>query len=161
MICLALDPGMCTGYAIAYKGDRAFDICYSQEYFDANAFWRFLNETKSDYTVCESFEFRQAKQTGVELYPVELIGILKLNRYFKSDSLYFQQAHIQGKKTAYFSDQRLKEMELYRKGVEHGRSAVKHLLYWFYQGAGFQFIHGKEIEPTLVDEEWFRSKYYG
>jgi len=141
MIALALDPGRTTGYAVAVDNL----INYGQVELSPREFWHFLNYhlpvDLECHVICENFVFRQGNQLGVDLYPCELIGILKLHRTFHVDmshQLYFQPASVQGKK-AYFTDKLLKDMGLYIKGIEHGRSAVKHLLYWlqFAQGARY------------------------
>lgn len=156
MLVIALDPGRCTGYALAAKDDDSFDICYGQEYWNHSELYEFIPNV--DHIICESFEFRQGKQLGVDLYPCELIGVVNL-WYDNSTalSLTIQPATVQGKK-AYFSDNLLKEMQLYQKGVEHGRSAVKHLLQWFYHGAGYRFMT-TDLEPQLVEVGWFRKEY--
>lgn len=137
MLILALDPGKTTGYAIA-SIDRESLIGYGQYEFSHSGLWEFF-PALVDYVVCESFEFRQGKQLGVDLYPCELIGVVKLWVDIRGRcELYMQPAHIQGKK-AYFSDKLLKELGLYIKGCEHGRSAVKHLLHWLAFGPGSRF----------------------
>lgn len=150
---LALDPGRCSGYALAYKDEESFDLCYAQAEWSHIELYEFIWKLRYTYIICESFEFRQGKQLGVDLYPCELIGIVKL----LSPEVFMQPASVQGKK-AYFSDNKLKQMGLYVKGVEHGRSAVKHLLQWFYHGSGYRFM-AMDQDPQLVQEDWFRSKY--
>lgn len=167
LLVLALDPGKCTGYSLAAHDAETFHICYGEKYLDPRQFWRFLDHTlpndKECYVVYESFEFRQGKQhAGIDLYPRELIGILKLHRTFHVDmthQLYSQSPDIQGGKKVYFTDAKLKQLDLYQRGVGHGRSAVKHLLWWFYFGPGFKFLSSPEQKAELVDEDWFRSKY--
>jgi len=160
---LALDPGGTTGYAHAVKdGDNMF-VTYGQQRLNHYEFYDFLLSYPSDYLICESFEFRQGNQLGVDLIPVELIGIVKLYAYLKKpQAIYFQPASKQGKK-AYFSDARLKDMGLYLKGLEHGRSAVKHLLDWYVFGAGYKFAENGpgEFEPRieLVDYDWINARW--
>lgn len=159
---LALDPGETTGYAIAELGAKLL-IGYGQREMTPKEFWNFLSYTlptsSECYVVCESFEFRQGKQhTGINLYPCELIGILKLHRTFHidmTDQLYFQPASVQGEK-AYFSDKLLKELGLYIRGPGHGRSAVKHLLQWLQFGSGSRF--GYDItKAELIDVMWLEE----
>lgn len=169
MIVLALDPGRTTGYAIAARGGGKFDICYGEENWDHRDFWHALNVLQAELIVCESFEFRQGKQLGVDLYPCELIGVLNLwsqqgARYGQPTSLgytpeiHYQPASVQSKRKAYFSDAMLKNLGLYWKDFEHGRSAVKHLLYWFQFGPGARFA-ADVSKAQLADEEWFRRTY--
>lgn len=150
---LALDPGRTTGYALSVDGT----VGYGQLRLEPREFWDFLNRylpvDVECHVVCEDFSFRQGSQhEGIDLYPCELIGILKLHRTFHVDmshQLYFQPASVQGRK-AYFSDKMLKDMGFYIKGVEHGRSAVKHLFYWLLFGPGYQY--GIDMESLrLID----------
>lgn len=155
MLVLSLDPGRTTGFALASIPEDPV-VGYGQWKLSPREFWRFLDENLNAsfecHVICESFEFRQGKQLGVDLYPCELIGILKLHRTMHvdmTDQLYFQPASVQSKK-GYFSDKYLKELGLYRKGFEHGRSAVKHLLHWVQFGPGSQF--GTPLEDfELID----------
>jgi hypothetical protein len=160
-IALALDPGKCTGIAIAAKSGEEFEVCYNQASLDVSGFWQLLKQVSPDFAICESFEFRKGKQhAGIDLYPRELIGILRLFMWDQQEHLYFQPASVQGSKDVYFSDVKLKELGLYLKGIEHGRSAVKHLLYWYYFGAGFNYLIHPEQEAKLVDYEWFTTTYF-
>lgn len=160
---LALDPGQCTGYAIARQTSERFEVCYDEAFLDPNQFWAFLQQVLCSgdaYVICESFEFRQGKQhKGIDLYPRELIGILRLYMWYNSDRLYFQTPVEQSDKKAYFSDAKLKELGLYQKGLDHGRSAVKHLLQWYAFYAGFKFLDHPDQLPELVDIDWFVDTY--
>jgi hypothetical protein len=158
---LAIDPGVTTGYAIAQKDMNRMFIAVGQEKLDHYEFNYFLRNTLApweQYTViCEDFKFRQNKQQNkIVLYPVELIGILRLFMYGDEDNLYMQEAWIQGDK-AQFSDERLKELDLYPKGLQHGRSALKHLLYWWEFSAGYKYNDRPIME--LVEEQWLRDAY--
>lgn|SRR5574337_124749 len=135
---LALDPGRTTGIAIATWDDAECKITYGQEILGHFDFYDFLHKQQADFIICESFRFRQGK-TGVDLYPCELIGIVNLFCEVSKTKLYVQEPWVQSGKKIYFSDAKLKERNLYLKGLEHGRSAVKHLLYWLAFGAGSNF----------------------
>lgn len=157
---LSIDPGVTTGYTLATKDNGKFFIACNQQQFTHTEFWMFLRKTGiygTMHTVCEDFEFRQGKQKdGLNLYPVELIGVLRL--FCNSDQWYplWMQKAAQGK--GYFDDNKLKKMKVYQKGLEHGRDATRHLLHWFTFGAGYQFNDEPEIE--LVEEEWIRAAYF-
>jgi hypothetical protein len=158
---LSLDPGETTGYALAAKDRDRLYLAYDQAKMSPAEFWYFLTNVARHgdlHTVCESFEFRQGKQKdGLNLYPVELIGIVRL---FCSNERWYplwMQKAAQG--LGHFDDIKLKNMGVYQKGVEHGRSATKHLLHWFNFGAGYQF---NDNDPTveLVAEAWIRDAYF-
>lgn len=156
---LALDPGETTGYALAVLDSR-FYLAYDEARLSHEDFWKFLQKVMrhgSVHTVCEDFEFRQGKQKdGLNLYPVELIGILRL--FCSNDRWYplWMQKAAQGK--GYYDDNKLKKLGVYQKGYDHGRDAARHLLHWFQFGAGYQFNHDPQLE--LVTEDWIRSAYF-
>lgn len=154
-IAFAIDPGRCTGYAVlSHSPSGRYNIAYGQEYFDHQELYEFIPKDV-DHVICESFEFRQGKQqSGVDLYPCELIGVLHLWYAYEeyAQSLVFQPASVQGKK-AFFSDEMLKELKLYQAGVEHGRSAVKHLLQWLHFGPGAKY-NLDLYKLILVDEDY-------
>jgi hypothetical protein len=152
---LALDPGRTTGYAVA-TGDTECVIAYDEKPLDHKRFLELLQLYQPRYIVCEDFDYRRL--TNVDLYPVELIGILKLyaNIAFSHFDLYMQKPSVQGKQ-AYWTDAKIKELGLYLP-YHHGRSALKHLLYWLQFGAGSQF-KSLDKSPELVNIEWFVSHY--
>lgn len=157
---LSIDPGVTSGYALGIKDSSKLFIAYDEATFDHAQFWMFLRKIGSYgvlHTVCEDFEFRRGKQKdGLNLYPVELIGIIRL---FCSNGQWYplwMQKAAQGK--GYFDDNKLRSMGVYRKGVEHGRDACRHLLHWFSFGAGYQYNDDPQVE--LVTEEWIRDAYF-
>jgi len=147
---LSLDPGRTTGYALGILDGNSLKIDYNQTEFDHLSLYEFLDYAHLDFIVCESFEFRQGKQTGVDLYPCELIGVVKLYAASNPIELYMQTA-AQGK--GYYDNDKLKEMDLYKRGLQHGRDACRHLLQWFSFGAGFQYIEGRDISILLKNIE--------
>jgi len=157
---LSIDPGRTTGYALSALDKETFYIAYGQADLDHNTFWGFLKKTNTHqviHTVCEDFEYRKGKQQeGLDLYPVELIGVLRL--FCSNDRWYplWMQKAAQGK--GYYDDTKLRGMKLYHKGLEHGRDAARHLLHWFNFGYGYQFNDDPSYE--LVEEEWLRAKYF-
>jgi len=156
----AFDPGRTTGYAVGVYKDSKPYIAYAQEQWSQLGFWNYLKRFGEENYICEEFKFRQNRdQTGVDLYAVELIGILNLYCATTGAYLKFQDPSIQGKK-AYFSDKRLKDMGLYQKGDEfhHGRSAVKHLLHWTMYGHGAEM--GVNLDTAeLVTMEWAKENW--
>lgn len=157
---LSLDPGETTGYALAVVDASKLFLAYDQARFMHADFWEFLKRTVrygSIHTVCEDFEFRRGKQKdGLNLYPVELIGIVRL--WCSNEQWYplWMQKAAQGK--SYYDDNKLKGMHVYQKGLDHGRDAARHFLHWFNFGAGYQFNEDPEVE--LVTEDWIRDAYF-
>jgi len=150
---LALDPGRTTGYALGYRHET-LDIAYGETRFSHGELWDFLRNVNPHFIVCESFDYRRLKD--VDLYPCELIGIVHLYASMQERSVFLQKPSIQGSKDAYWSDAKLKEYDLYKKGTEHGRSALKHLLYWLQFGHGAQF---GEVDPMLTGVSWFLDNH--
>lgn len=157
---LSIDPGETTGYALGIVERGNFFVAYNQARFNHAEFWYFLQKVHlhgTMHTVCEDFEFRQGKQKdGLNLYPVELIGILRLFCSNDTWSPLWMQKAAQGK--GYYDDNKLKSMGVYQKGLDHGRDAARHLLHWFNFGAGYQFNEDPTVE--LVAEEWIRNAYF-
>lgn len=154
---LSLDPGRTTGYAIGIVHDTKPFIAYHQQELDHKGIWQLLDKVgrECDYQlniVCEEFHFRRS-QTGVDYYPIELIGIVNyFVQCYPMNALFWQNPSVQSKR-GYWSDAKLKEMGLYQKQYEHGRSAVKHLLHWL------QFSTGAKYAPDmdtceLVTMDW-------
>jgi len=136
-VVVALDPGRTTGYAIGSIDEDRMYIRYGQKKWNHLELLTFLRERQSDHIVCESFVYRQGSTEGADLYPCELIGIVELahQTFQPQPTVYYQNSSAQGK-TAYFGNARLKQMGLYIRGLDHGRSALKHLLQWTQFGPG-------------------------
>lgn len=158
---LSLDPGETTGYALAVKDHDKLFLAYDQAKLNHNEFWTLLRNTvryDTVHTICEDFEFRQGKQkTGLNLYPVELIGIVRL--WCSNDRWYplWMQKAAQGK--GYYDDNKLKSLHVYQKGVDHGRDAARHFLHWFNFGSGYQY-NDNDPQVELVTEDWIRDAYF-
>jgi hypothetical protein len=146
---ISIDPGVTTGYAVGVITDGYMKVRCNQQKFDHIDLYDFLIGNHPDVVICERFDFRKMA-VGVNLYPVEMIGVVN---YFIQDrqrrdvpvELFMQKPAEQGKK-AYWTDQKLKDKKVYDIHNEHGRSAIKHLLYWYTFGAGFQY-NKKEFGP--------------
>lgn len=142
---IALDPGVTTGYAVGVINDYGWmKVRCDQHGFSHVDIYDFLKGNHPDIIICESFEFRKLQQ-GVNFYPVEMIGVINYfvqeqNRISKTRqiALYMQSPSTQGDK-AYWTNTKLKATGVYQAGKEHGRSAMKHLLYWYEFGPGFQY----------------------
>ncbi|HEX4919549.1 MAG TPA: hypothetical protein VFV92_02275 [Candidatus Bathyarchaeia archaeon] len=153
---LSLDPGVTTGIAFAVLDDEGSAISYTQEALGHSQFWKLLHgldHMRNPHTVCEDFEYRRGVKDNVVLYSLELIGIAKLYCGLRSLPIYMQKA-AQGK--GYWTDAKLKESDLYLKGLDHGRDACRHLMHWLTFGKGAQF---GEPSLTLVEWPWLAQAY--
>jgi hypothetical protein len=152
---LALDPGGYTGICKAeiYPEVNHARLSYFQERWLEADLWMFLNQESPDALIYESFQYRPQgmRQAGI-LRPVELIGVLRLYEQLHTP---IKGTYPQGSDKAvgnytYFTDIKLKEMELYLPGLEHGRVACKHMLYWLFHGAGTQFVNRHRLTFDLI-----------
>lgn len=143
---IALDPGGTTGYAIGLIDDpRSFGLCYAQRQMSERQLWKLIYDVNPHHIVCEDFEYRNKAPSGLDLTPVKLIGVVNLFvQDITSAELTMQKA---AKAKGHFTDQKLKDLDLYQRGVPHGRDACRHLLHWLRFGKGYQFI--EKCEPML------------
>lgn len=146
---LSVDPGIATGFAVAYERFNSgpdITVHYNQRTMSVPEYFDLLYKVAPKAIVIEDFEYRRGNaKDSLVLYSVELIGVTKLYCSKEDVPLYIQKASVQGKNSAYFSDDRLKEMGLYIPGLQHGRSAVKHLLHWFQFGAGYPMLGDRKF----------------
>ena len=136
---IAIDPGRTTGYCYAaFKDDKLFYHPF-QMTDDVDDLWHRLVKFKPVHIVIEDFEFRGGARKGLDLYPVQLIGVVNLFHALSSNQLYVQKAAT-GK--SYYSDNTLKKLDLYVRGIPHGMDASRHLLQWATFGPGYRFSKG-------------------
>lgn len=139
---IAIDPGVTTGYCYAQvEPKKKMQYHPFQALDDVESFWNRLEEFDPDYIVMEDFEYRNKSRHGLNLFPVQLIGVAHLYESKRQASgssvaIYMQKAS-QGK--SYYKDSMLKAHGLYTRGIPHGMDASRHLLQWITFGAGYQF----------------------
>lgn len=147
---VSLDPGLTTGYSLGIIEDSSFLVSYDQEKFSHRNLWDLLKEVDPNVVICESFEFRNKARDGLVLFSCELIGVVKLYNppHLKMQTAAFGKAH--------YNDTKLKKMDLYVPGKDHGRDALRHLLQWYTFGPGFQYNKKQKImlarTETLMDK---------
>lgn len=121
---VALDPGKTTGAALATLRNDDYEIetvCQVEPDF----IWRTLTNYKPEVIVME--RFIGYPKIKMDFSPVEVIGIVK-EWCRQNDVTLVEQTPAQAKH--YFTDARLKERNVYVKGMPHGCDAIRHLLYW-------------------------------
>lgn len=134
---LALDPGITTGWAFGDIEDGLLNFVCGQGRWNVRECYEFLVIRKPDIIIYETFEFRNAVKTGTELFPREIIGIIKLYGLYHEDvSLYPQNP---GNVMGYFTNVRLKNEGCYYPNSEHPRDATRHLLHWWKFGPGYAY----------------------
>jgi hypothetical protein len=155
---MAIDPGVTTGYCFARIPDnfvnnqRMFVWRAEQHVDEVDDVWDRIENFGPRYIVCEDFEFRQGGRAGLNLYPVQVIGVVRLYevKSLKQVAVYLQKA-AQGK--GYYSDNILKSEGFYKRGVPHGMDATRHLLHWLTFGAGYQFMQNRGLSDFLITED--------
>jgi hypothetical protein len=161
---LAIDPGVTTGYCLAVHEDpNLIYLSYGERKLNVNDFWNVLAMTSADYLICEDFEYRNRARAGLDLTPVKLIGLVELYtwswQFIDRGEVFFQPAS-QGK--AHYTDEKIKELGIYRKGTNHGKDACRHFLQWLTFGPGYKLIEEQqEPQLKLVEEDWLLGAYWG
>ena len=129
---LAVDPGKTTGYWL-FNADGESSITSPAKFAGGQlAQWDFIEWMErhlKDFApleiVCETFQVtqRSLQQRGERLWSVEQIGILQyLCR--KNGWSYTEQSPSDAKN--FVSDEKLKRIGWYIKGMEHSRDAARH-----------------------------------
>lgn len=145
---ISLDPGGTTGYALGeiFK-EPPMLIDYSERKFEESELYSFLEEMKPTYLVYEGFAYRNRARAGLDLTPVRLIGVIRMYGNLHRECTVHEQTPGQGK--GHFSNEHLKSLGVYKKGLQHGRDACRHLLHWYAYGAGYQFNRTQEVPVKL------------
>lgn len=93
-----------------------------------------LEHSEHDYTVvCESFQYRSGivaqYRPNLVLDSVEYIGVVK---YFVQDRGLAGRLYMQTASAAkdFITDDKLKRLNLWIKGQQHARDALRHLCFW-------------------------------
>ena len=152
---MAVDPGVMSGFTYALITDDQKLRVYPFQMPDAvDDFWRRLHKFLPDIIVMEDFEFRGRARTGLNLFPVQLIGVAHLYELTEPTGrcqLVMQSAGV-GK--AYYTDVMLKSKKLYKRGIPHGMDSLRHLMQWATFRGGAKYVDFKTGEPiaTFVDE---------
>ena len=148
---ISVDPGIHTGYCYAKFENGIVKYHPFQIVEDVDDFWRRLAFFKPRYIIIEDFEFRRGKRSagGLELFPVEMKGVARLySMVAKHQCAAFIQRAAQGK--SYYTNEVLKQNELYIRGIPHAMDASRHLLQWTFFGAGFKYVKGKTTQEIAI-----------
>lgn len=152
---LAIDPGVTTGYCQAIITDSKVVLRVGQEEWTLADAWLFVHsflDGGGSHVVIEDFEYRQgAQRTGLNLFPVKLIGVIELLWQWspRAFSLHKQTA---AQAKGYYRDNTLKELGVWAKGKPHGRDSIRHMLHWLTFGPGAQYTKLDKSELVLLEE---------
>lgn len=143
---LAIDPGVTTGYSIAIIEDDRIDVYSKQEKLSQLDFYKLLNDQYPTVIICEDFQYRNRARAGLELYSVQLIGVVNLFVQSNIPSLFGPVLYMQSPAVigGFFKPkQKLKDRGLYKTNSVHAMDSLRHLLYWFEFAAGYQLWNNK------------------
>lgn len=146
---LSLDPGGTTGYAICdINSNNSISINWDQAKLTESELTELMETVIADVVICEDFEYRNRARAGLDLTSPRLIGVVKLFSQSSDTKLVLQKAMV-GK--GHYSDQRLKTLDLYRRGTPHGRDALRHLLHWLTFKEGNKYIDLLTVHIDILD----------
>jgi hypothetical protein len=153
---LALDPGVTTGYCYGLKKRNNLYLAPGEDKMSMGQMYQFLMDFVGMYDhgwlIYEDFQYRNYARMGLDLTPVKIIGIIELFlETYEPLLVGTKQSAATGK--AFFSDDRMKEMGVYKVGKKHGRDATRHLLQWANFGAGGKFIDFEKLQFHLLPPE--------
>ena len=134
---LALDPGGTTGYCFV-QPDMPRPIVghigpheHHQDLYEGlrKATHSSLAAKTELHIVCEQFEFRQTERHRdfINYIPREYIGVVKLFCQWHPEVHLFMQSAAQAK--GFWSDDKVKLLDLWVPGRKHAMDAVRHYLY--------------------------------
>ena len=125
MLIVSLDPGVTTGIAVKRSDKTFFElITISEKKLNEMDLFEFLNAVDPDIIVYEDFIHTQVIK--VNLTPAHLIGVVKQ---------YSQFARIPAissapSNKAWWTNHKIKTIDLWEKGKPHGMDALRHLLFY-------------------------------
>lgn len=133
---IAFDPGGTTGVAIARitEGVPAFRTF---ERVGLVPIYNLLYEERPDHIVFEKFFYQ--RRDKVDLTPVEVIGVIKLYAAL-SGTEYTGLSAQQAKR--FWTDDKLKKLDLWKTSQRHGMDALRHLLYYLQFGLHLDLLKG-------------------
>jgi hypothetical protein len=131
---VAIDPGGTTGVACfdqeTSEREGLLQIWVGQmgPYQHHRELYDLLTAHEPHIVICEGFEYRNRSRPGLELVSREYIGVAKLYTDLHRDVSYVEQTASMA--LSFVKDANLKKADLWAKGMQHGRDATRHLLYY-------------------------------
>jgi hypothetical protein len=128
---LGIDPGKTTGYAKFDTDSTNLDQGFSMfeigsDFHTHETMYGILISQVPDTIVCEDFNYQ--RRDKVNLFPLELIGIVKLYSQQHSIPLVMQQPNIWRN---FWSDPKLNQLGLYVPTKPHAMDALAHVLGYY------------------------------
>ena len=133
-VLLAIDPGETTGYAVFTEGKYVADGEITIKLDNLKQIWNLINKINPDAVVCEDYIIYGSKakmHAWNRLVTPQIIGVIRYTCQELNIPLYMQMASTA---KGFCNDKKLKEWELWVKGHEHSRDAIRHATYWLLFG---------------------------
>lgn len=172
---LAIDPGVTTGGTwVVFDGDKVFVAPFQAKYMP-HEFGKVLRDYNIDVYICENFSYRKHLDKA-ELYSLQLIGVLNAHvnpasllwnpKAFRHEFVYVdkpgRKVHWQEPAYAlagFFTDDRLKSLNLYIPAMPHAMDALRHFMQWWQYGRGAKYREQNQT-VELIDPAWIMSAYF-
>ena len=107
------------------------------------------------HLIYEDFQYRNHARMNLDLTPAKLIGVIELFLERCVNVTEYRQTPAMGK--SFYTDEKLKQLNAYAVGRQHGRDATRHLLQWANFGPGGQWIEGinsTDITTYTPNRDW-------
>ena len=134
---LSFDPGVTTGIALYDDFDRqpllVLRTWEHNSQFNLERYWKLLHEHNPDIIVYEKFTPPAATRHRVELFPVQVIGVLRLWVSLRQaggmGDACLEFSHTASMAKGLWTDEKIKRLGLWVPSQGHGMDALRHLLY--------------------------------
>lgn len=137
---LSIDPGGTTGYCIGSFDGTTLSMEIAQERLSGSELFDLIkgqipaDEEGKFYLIYEKFHYRNKARPGLDLTAPKLIGVIDLAcEQFGLN--YFPQ--MPSEAMGFWTNDRLRQYQIYVPGLEHGRDAMRHMLQWWQFKFGF------------------------
>ena len=144
MVFVSIDPGITTGLCVSTLNlDKELTVFPDQQQLTHAGLYQWILRWAPDYVICEDFEYRPGEaRPAVVLYPLELIGVVEYYCQTSHIKLARQKAS-EGK--GYYTNDKLKDLDIYAPAIPHGMDAVRHMMHWFTFKEGFKYKYERVV----------------
>ena len=147
-ILLSLDPGVTTGYCLARMNTNVCELAYNEAQLQPADLLLMLQDLDPLAVIYEDFQYRNRARNGLELFSVQLIGVVNAYAALNPHCHVKKQQPAQGK--GHYNDDALRRHDLYQRGTVHGRDAARHMLHYMTFGAGWTLFPNKTPQFRMV-----------
>lgn len=155
MTVISVDPGETVGWALWVDGELLDQGEYEWEEF-LERLEELLQSGKVEVVVMEDYRLREKASKAMinsRFLTVQVIGVVKWLAKKHDVPVYLQLPALAKQ---FWDNDKLKKIGYYEKGIRHSRDAVRHGLYFFYNGEGQQFANKSlaELLFSAIEERW-------